>query len=414
MMYNADPFVPKVELLASNARSGLQLGRDVSLSGGHVAASSSNGVYIFDLKRAPEPRERIHEDFENGIVGDWHPSRSTWSLASHNGFLGYRQTSTSGETQSLLGGNEWTNQAIHADVRPLAFSGANRWAGLMTRYLDEGNYYVVRLRSNHTIELARRAKGATTTLGSAALTVTPQRNYRVRFEAIGTWLRVYVNGARVLQARDTSLKRGTVGFKTFWTRAQYDNVLVDQNPAVVMQYDNFEDGVLDDWQGQGRIVTVNGNRVLRHVASSGPIVRTIGGVEYNPGYLGLWDHVLECLVRVQNYGVDGTGSFGLISRADHHEYLDRGISVDINAGRISLRNGVGSVAPILASAPLKLTRGKWYRLRLESIDDSHRVYVDGQHILSGKDPDVDNTGARYGVISTNATVDVDNFLAQFP
>jgi hypothetical protein len=59
-------------------------------------------------------------------------------------------------------------------------------------------YYAVRLRGDNRIEIIRRLDGVTKALGSHDASVLTNVNNRVRFEAIGAWLRVYVDGLRVL------------------------------------------------------------------------------------------------------------------------------------------------------------------------------------------------------------------------
>lgn len=406
-----DIYIPDVKLLASNSRSGLELGRAVAFSGDIVAASSSNGVYVFDLTKAPPHRARIQEDFEDRVADGW-SSPPTWSIVTHNRSAVYRQTSMRGVSTSLLGEIEWTNQSIHADVRPLAFRSSSAWAGLLVRYRDEQNYYAARLRSNQRIEIVRRLDGVTQVLGSIDATVLTNLNNRVRFEAIGTWLRVYVGGRRVLQVRDRAHRRGTVGLRTSRARAQFDNVFVADNPALVLHYQDFEDGELGDWDffdsgEKARIVTYGKNEVFQ----IGPeFQEAIAGVSHH--FLGpseTWDQVIESRIRVLSFA-GGDEGFGFFAR-----YPEGGISVRIESnGTISLLKRIVFQQHVLDRAAFVVTPGKWYRLRLEAVGQHYVVYVDGQPILSAIDPDMDRTAPRYGIVSGHALIEVDNFLVQRP
>jgi hypothetical protein len=411
-----DPYIMKVKMLASNARSGLELGRSVSFRGDTIAASSANGVYVFELTRAPTPRLRIEDDFEDGDAQGWEASSTSWTVLAHAGFNVYRQTSTTGASVAILGGMDWTNQSIDVDVRPLAFQGADRWAGVVARYVDDGNHYGVRLRSTNRIEIVRRLNGASKVLGSAPFSVPLNVNHRVRFEAVGTWLRLYVGGNRVLQARDSALKHGAVGMRTFWARAQFDNVVVSDNPAVVVQYDNFQDGVLDHWftpewvEPISQITSTGSNRVLAHSMLEGEIY-TLSGGPHNPGYGELHDQMIECRIRPVTVGTGG--AFGLVAR-----FINTGTFVSVRAsgdGQLALiaRTPLGGES-VLDAAPAILAVNQWHVLRIEATDLHLRVYLNGRFVLQGLNPAPEEMGGRYGVVSKNALVHFDDFLAQLP
>jgi pectate lyase len=77
--------------------------------------------------------------------------------------------------------------AIQADVRALSFDGTGRFVALMARYVDGANYYHAALRNTNRLELRKRINGVDSLIVSKAFTVAPNRNYRLRLEAIGGW-----------------------------------------------------------------------------------------------------------------------------------------------------------------------------------------------------------------------------------
>ena len=85
-----------------------------------------------------------------------------------NGNHVYRQSSLTGDYRALVGNSDWAEQSIEADIRPTAFSGSDRWAGLAVRYLDASNYYYVTLRSSGVVALKSMRNGAVVDAGSAA------------------------------------------------------------------------------------------------------------------------------------------------------------------------------------------------------------------------------------------------------
>jgi len=67
-------------------------------------------------------------------------------------------------------------------------------------------YYVARYNTSQTRwELAKVVSGTTTVLGSSSQTLTVGATYTVRLEMLGSALRVYVNGASVITASDSSI-----------------------------------------------------------------------------------------------------------------------------------------------------------------------------------------------------------------
>ena len=166
-------------------------------------------------------------------------SSGNWTVATSRGSRVYRQASSSGEHVTTRSGINWRNVAIEADIRPTAFNGNDRWVSLMTRYVDDQNYYYVALRNTNVLRLAKRVGNTFTTLGSISLPVSVNRAYHVRLEAVGTWIRAYVDGELKLQARDTTHARGGVGMKTAYAAADFDNVLVSPSPLTTLLATDF-------------------------------------------------------------------------------------------------------------------------------------------------------------------------------
>ncbi len=135
----------------------------------------------------------------------------------------FEQTDTTGGARAIAG-LPISNQVVHARVRRTAAAGTNNWFGLATRYRDANNYYYVTLRNDNTIALRKLVNGAITELDNAALTISSNTYYRIRFEAIGNQLRVYINDVPRLEATDASHTSGRYGPVMYRTAAQYDYV----------------------------------------------------------------------------------------------------------------------------------------------------------------------------------------------
>ena len=166
-------FAPIAKLLASDATPGLALGRFVGFnrSANEVVAQGGNRLYVFQLPASFAQPELLQDDFEDGNAAGWLATSAGWSVVSSQGSRKYRQVRETFDTRSTLTNVDWTNVAIEADVRPLLFNGADRFAALMTRYTDDRNYYYLSLRSSNTLRLVRKVNGTNTTLASTSLAV---------------------------------------------------------------------------------------------------------------------------------------------------------------------------------------------------------------------------------------------------
>jgi hypothetical protein len=165
--------------------------------------------------------------------------------------------------------------------------------------------------------------------------------------------------------------------------------------------DDFENGGAARWTvttpASAFTVATSGNtRVLRQSSTSGEARAVAVSTDWR-------QQAIEADVRVTAFnGADRW--VGLVTRyqnADHY-YL----ATLRNSGSVRFQRVIAGVARTLASAPLAVSAGRNYHLRLESIGTQHRVFVDGRLVL-----DVDSTGMTHGspgVFTSYASADIDN------
>ena len=84
-------------------------------------------------------------------------------------------------------------------------------------------------------------------LASAPLQVAINTDYRLRLEATGDRLRVFVNGVKVLEAHDATHRRGRAALITSMAKADYDNVVVSPSPSTTIYADRFYSFNSTDW-----------------------------------------------------------------------------------------------------------------------------------------------------------------------
>jgi pectate lyase len=186
-----------------------------------VAAVSMSDAYAATL---------FSDDFEDGNSTGWSASGGSWSVAT-DGSRVLRQSGTSSDARSRAGASTWTDYTVTARVKPTAFSGSNRFVAVLARAQSNTSYYYLALRSNNTVELKKLVGGSSTTLATAALTVSAGSWYTVSLAVSGSSLTGTVNGGTRLTATDTQFRTGGIGVATFYAAASFDDVTVTDTPG---------------------------------------------------------------------------------------------------------------------------------------------------------------------------------------
>lgn len=392
-------------LLASDAHFGMMLGLRVAISGQRIAAAAQEpaAVYVFELPSDLSQPAVVQENFQTGNGGNWTPiAGSNFSVVSAGTSRVYRQSSVASGAGSYRTNMDWKDQSIQADVRPRAFDGPDRWFGLAVRRTDAANYYYVTMRSSNAIDLKRMLNGTFVTLASAPLPVQLNRNYRLRVEAVGTWIRAYVDDVLVLEAHDAELTHGQSGVQMYKARADYDNIVITPNAFLPMYADGFESD--DYWWTK-----VDGSW-SRHIESNEDDEILLSSYRQNSTASGAravigvstGDQVVRTTARALNFAGNNVW-FGAMARyVDSRNYYYITLR---NNGTLSLRKLVNDNIVVLGTASLTVTANTWYNLRLDAIGNSLRAYVNGELYLEATDTSFP-TG-RYGLVMYKTAADYD-------
>ena len=111
----------------------------------------------------------------------------------------------------------------------------------------------------------------------------------------------------------------------------------------------------------------------------------------------------ELIIRA----LEGSGAWaGLMTRRDSD--ADYYYAVLRSTGVVELGRRVNGLSTTLASAPTDVVTGRKYRLRLESMATTHRVYLDDTLVLVARDSAL--TQGDAGIIMNRAAVDYDNVI----
>ncbi|HKU88286.1 MAG TPA: hypothetical protein VJP84_00725 [Steroidobacteraceae bacterium] len=404
-VFRADAQGQYREIATLVARNGGTLGQDLSIAGNTVMVSSSQRVLVFKLPAtitAPTPR---YENFENG-AGSWTPGAGAqFAVIGNAANHVYRQSSLVGDARALLN-NSWTHQAIEADMRPLEFSGDDRWFGLTTRYRDAQNFFYVTLRSSGTVQLRRVHNGVVSERARAPLTVTTNRTYRVRLESWGHTHRVYVDGQLLLDVDVAgAVEAGSSGIAMYRTRADIDNVVVSPSPRGTIYRSDFASSTADAWSQTGTGQWSVRSGVLAQDSIGGDARAAIGPPTD--------DQVIEARVRPMAYAApSGTqerwvGVFARFKDPQNFYYLS------LRSGNtVSLRKVVNGAITTLASAPFTVAVNTPYRVRLETVGTQLRAFVGGYLKLQASDASIaEGTG---GVVTFKAAATFDDYNAYQP
>jgi pectate lyase len=170
------------------------------------------------------------DDFQDGNASGWSTSGGSWSVVT-DGSLAYRQASTGSDAKSQAGSTAWTNYAVTARVKPLAWSGADRSVGVIARAQNTTNYYQLGVTNGGAVQLSKRVSGGFQVIGSAPATITLGTTYTLRLEAFGTTLRGFLDGALLISTVDGTFSAGRIGLYTRNASGVFDDLQVSDQPS---------------------------------------------------------------------------------------------------------------------------------------------------------------------------------------
>jgi hypothetical protein len=202
---------------------------------GQVGVGTYNAGADFDnVLVTPTPQYSMYRnkfDMDDPVpwkksgLGSW---RLEWDDHSN---LRVVQSNQAGEGRVTIG-VPTTEQSVEARARVIGFAAPEgtqrRWFGVVARYVDERNHYILALRNSNVLVLTRRVNGVDTTLGSFAVPVVPGQYYSIRLDAIGTQLRAYLDDRLLFEACDDAHPSGNYGMTTFKTHAEFNKFVAYQ------------------------------------------------------------------------------------------------------------------------------------------------------------------------------------------
>jgi hypothetical protein len=180
----------------------------------------------------------FEDDFESGKATRWTPNvAADFSVVTDGTFVYREGTVVNALRVASAGDAAWTDQAVQARVKILAFSAttsASFFSAVFARYVDEDNHYYVALRSDGKLAIRRKLAGSNSSITSAitpATALVVDRWYTIKLEIVGTTLKGYFDGALFATVTDASIAAGKVAVGTVNASSVFDDVVVtDPNP----------------------------------------------------------------------------------------------------------------------------------------------------------------------------------------
>ncbi len=166
--------------------------------------------------------------------------------------------------------------------------------------------------------------------------------------------------------------------------------------------DDFQDGDAIGWVAQPgsdyQVKTTSYSNVYRQSSLTGNALSILSDTDWT---------IQSIQADVKPTAFDGNDRwFGLIAR-----YTDANNYYYVTARRsnvIQIRKIVNGAFQVLASAQLPITLNRTYRLRLEAVDDTLRLYVDGK--LTAEAKDASHTHGQAGLMTYKTRADYDNVI----
>ena len=389
-------------------------GRMRVIVSGRVGSGGDNTVRIFEVpdvevQSTLTPLPVTVVDFDNPGAPQWNFINPVQLRVVNEGQTNvWRQRDSTADGGAWLADRSSRNQSIQSEITILRTNGADRWAGLMTRYDGEDNFYFVTLRTSSTVQLKRMLNGEITTLASVPVSVMRGTKYRLRLESIGTAHRVYLDERLMATAYDSTLAEGSPGIRVFRATADFDNVIVTPSPFTTIYQQDFATAQPGSWNDVlGEWLSTGGT--YRQSSTSGDARAMIGAATD--------DQVVQ--VRVRPLSFEASNRWvGVVARYDDPDNL---MYVTLRANNIlSLRRYIDDVLVVLTEKPYPVNIGTWYTVRIEVVKGWTRVYVNNRlELATTADPGPPTVDpilqkGQVGLWMYKATAEYDDFLAYQP
>ncbi len=180
----------------------------------------------------------LMDDFESGTMDSWavvdegnKGAPSKWRVL--NGELQqYSNIRDGGKsiemhgTYAWAGESDWRDYTIYLTLR----STDDDAIGVMFRYKNADNYYRFSMdRQRKYRRLVKNVNGNFTVLSEDTVKYKLNQDYLLKIEAIGTNIKVFLDGEKIFDESDPGIASGAIGLYNWGNKGSYfDNILVER------------------------------------------------------------------------------------------------------------------------------------------------------------------------------------------
>ncbi|MBK1877240.1 WD40/YVTN/BNR-like repeat-containing protein [Pelagicoccus mobilis] len=177
-----------------------------------IEKASNNTLFADDFETQPNP-------------SPWTDTINGFSHINDSGNTVFQSDNATGTCRSYAGQSSWTDYAVEAKMKASSWGGSQ--AGLIARYSDNSNYYLLFYKpSAGTLTIQKNVGGTKTNLASEPATLNPGDFYNLKFVVSGNNLLGYLNDIMVVSATDSSHSSGRAGVNTYKQIASFDDFSV--------------------------------------------------------------------------------------------------------------------------------------------------------------------------------------------
>jgi pectate lyase len=202
------------------------------LGGGPQTAGEAGMPSAGEGGAAGDPNLLLADDFESGSSRWLEVSGAPWSVAldAERASNGYQLSPVSELYVAIAKDGKWADKVIAVKVKVLAFGGTGTGdvVSIIGRFSNLDNYYAAVLRPDGRVAIRARVAGAppASIKTSVDFGVAANTWYQLRFELVGTLLRLYIDDALRVEATDDRIANGTVALGGENSAAIFDDVRV--------------------------------------------------------------------------------------------------------------------------------------------------------------------------------------------
>lgn len=376
-----------------------------------IASGTTEDAFVIDIPSVLPSTFLVNENLEDGQAQGWTPAgTSTFTVTHVNGTNVYRQSNMTADARAVFG-NVGVEQAIEADIIPRGVNGQDRWVGIAVRYVDSNNHYYVTWRSSGVLQFKRVTNGQTQVLSTHTnVPFAIGQRMRLRLENSVNEIRLFINGTLWRQVPpQPEGPIGRVALMTYKASADFDNIIVTPDRTIELANMRFVPGDERHWQARGE-----GDWEIQQIPFAGDWLyhqeSTVGGARSVAG-VPETDQVVSA--RVQPLAFNGTDRWvGVMARyVDDNNYYY--LTLRSN-NTVSLRKLTNGAITTLDSAPLAVSTGNTYRVRLSVVGNALLGYVNDELLVEAIDTNAPHTVGRHGLAMYKTRANFDDYLVTQP